>query len=151
MHPSIHYIIGLWGQLRWYYKILVVLIVLRITNTIYRVVFESKESKKKRENVEKEYDTINLQKVNLLKRKMKEVELQSKQVPTKNEAFTGIHDSKSPDKNVLHKTLAIISHVSNRLLKGIHDVHVFLKQLLNAFLLDFVAPKIYGLTKHVKR
>ena len=58
MSTVIPYIIHIWTPLRWYVKVILILILLRIVNTIYRVFFESSNAKQKREKQENEVEAL---------------------------------------------------------------------------------------------
>lgn len=153
MHPFLHDLSYRWGQLRWYVKIIVVLVLLRIGNTIYRGVLESAEAKTKRREREQKWNQSwlgNARKIAILQETMREVEKtlakESEVAETpperEKESFAEMSDGAEP-ANTWRTSLAMLHYIWNRSLEGIHYLHQLFKQLLGAFLADFVAPKLH--------
>lgn len=145
MNPTLYYWIHVWSQLRWYVKILLILILLRIGNSFYRMFMESKDAKKKRKNRENSDSTAYSDKVVQFKRQWKEIDtVLSQSEKNVTESFT---DTIASPPTVRTTGLAMMTHVWNRAFEGIYYLHRVFKQFMCAFLADFVAPKIYRCTK----
>jgi hypothetical protein len=154
MSTVIPYIIHIWTPLRWYVKVILILILLRIVNTIYRVFFESSNAKQKREKQENEYSTDYSDKVNQFKRRWKEIDTVLSRTPPEktSESFTNItlQPESTSQPTVWNTTLAMMKHIWNRIFEAIYSLHRIFKQFMYAFLADFVAPKLYTYTKPLR-
>lgn len=108
-----------WNEMKWYWKILIGLIILRILNMAYRFFLESEASKKRRKMIET--GEIDLKKIYKMKMEMKEAE----ESANGEENFTGeirisqINGVPVDEKmGILGATLAFLNITGEKIIDG---------------------------------
>lgn len=120
-----------WGSLKWYWKLLIILVFLRILNIMYRIIFESSSSKKRRQMIES--GEIDLQKIYKMKAKMKEAELKENfSVPMKISQING--EPVEEKLSFIEATLAVFNILGEKILFGLEYFKDYMYYLLHAFL-----------------
>ena len=120
-----------WGSLKWYWKLLIILVFLRILNIMYRIIFESSSSKKRRQMIES--GEIDLKKVYKMKAKMKEAELKENfSVPMKISQING--EPVEEKLSFIEATLAVFNILGEKILSGLAYFKDYMYYLLHAFL-----------------
>lgn len=122
-----------WYSLKWYWKILTFLIILRILNIFYRFIFESASSKKRRQMIES--GEIDLKKIYKMKMEMKNAEAETKEnfeVPLKISQIDGRPVEET--LGVLGATLAFFNIMGEKFIEWITYFKDYIYNLLYASL-----------------
>lgn len=119
----------IWSELKWYWKIIILLLVLRILNMIYRFFFESDASKKRRKMIEN--GEIDLKKIYKMKMEMKEAEMGGEENFVGEIKISQINGVPVEDRlGILGATLALFQIVAEKIIGGM----TFFKDYVYSFL-----------------
>ncbi len=120
-----------WSSLKWYWKILVFLLLLRILNIIYRFLVESPASKKRRQMIES--GEIDLKKIYKMKMEMKAAEIKENfSVPMKISQIDG--KPVEEPLGILGATLAFFNILIEKIIHGATYLKDYAYYLLYTFL-----------------